>query len=69
MIDIVFASLIDGKLKTKATLAKMARGAMVRFLAEHQIDDVTAIRKFDHPDYQFDEKRSTANRFVFIYQH
>lgn len=69
MIDIVFASPIDGKLKTKATLAKMARGAMVRFLAEHQIDDVTAIRTFDHPDYQFDEKRSTAKQFVFIYQH
>lgn len=69
MIDIVFASLVDGKLKTKATLAKMARGAMVRFMAEHQITDVTTIRTFDHPDYQFDATRSSANQLVFIYQH
>ena len=69
MIDIVFASLVNGKLKTKATLAKMARGAMVRFMAEHQITDVTTIRTFDHPNYQFDATRSSANQLVFIYQH
>ncbi|CAM3197994.1 peroxide stress protein YaaA [Lactiplantibacillus plajomi] len=68
MIDIVFASWVNGKLKTKATLAKMARGEMVRFLAEHQVADVKGIQAFDHPDYQFDAERSTADRFVFIYQ-
>jgi len=68
-IDIVFASIVDDRLKVKATLAKMARGAMVRFLAEHQVQDVAAIKTFDHPDYQFDENRSTDNQLVFIYQH
>ena len=69
MIDIVFASRVNGQLKTKATLAKMARGAMVRFLAEHQVTDVAAITKFDHPDYQFDPEASTDQQFVFVYQH
>jgi cytoplasmic iron level regulating protein YaaA (DUF328/UPF0246 family) len=68
MIDIVFASWVDGQLKTKATLAKMARGAMVRFLAEHQVNDLDGIKAFDHPDYQFDAQRSTPSRLVFIYQ-
>ncbi len=69
MIDIVFASRVNGQLKTKATLAKMARGAMVRFLAEHQVTDVAAITQFDHPDYQFDPEASTDQQFVFVYQH
>jgi len=69
LIDIVFASIVDGHLKVKATLAKMARGAMVRFLAEHQIQDVVAIKNFDHPDYQFNVEYSSANQLVFIYQH
>lgn len=68
MIDIVFASVVDGQLKVKATLAKMARGAMVRYLAEHQVTTVQAIRDFDHPDYQFDEQRSTATQLVFIHR-
>ncbi|RRK09681.1 peroxide stress protein YaaA [Lactiplantibacillus garii] len=68
MVDIVFASLVNGQLKTKATLAKMARGAMVRFLAEHQITNVAGIREFDDPDYQFDSTRSTPSQLVFIYQ-
>ncbi|AVK61564.1 peroxide stress protein YaaA [Lactobacillus sp. CBA3605] len=67
-ITIVFASLVNGKLKTKATLAKMARGAMVRFLAEHQVTDIATIQQFDHPDYYFDSAHSTATRLVFCYK-
>lgn len=67
-VTIVFASLVDGRLKTKATLAKMARGAMVRYLAEHQVTSVAGIRAFDHPDYHFDAQRSTDTRLVFLNQ-
>lgn len=67
-INVIFASLVDGRLKVKATLAKMARGEMVRFLAEHQITTVADVSKFDHPDYRFDPQRSTANQLVFLYQ-
>lgn len=68
MIDVVFASWVGDQLKTKATLAKMARGAMVRYLAENQVTDIAAIRNFDDPDYQFDALRSTEQRLVFVYQ-
>lgn len=67
-ITVVFASLVAGKLKTKATLAKMARGEMVRFLAEHQAATIADIKDFDHPDWAFSPAHSTASDLVFIYQ-
>ncbi|MFB9769156.1 peroxide stress protein YaaA [Lactiplantibacillus modestisalitolerans] len=69
MVDVVFASQVNGKLKTKATLAKMARGAMVRYMAETQVQDPAQLQYFDHPDYYFDAARSTATKLVFIDRH
>ena len=39
-ITCVFGTLIDSKIKVKATEAKMARGLMVRYLAENNITDM-----------------------------
>ncbi|GEO70704.1 peroxide stress protein YaaA [Levilactobacillus acidifarinae] len=68
LIDVTFGSLVGDRVRVKATLAKMARGAMVRYLAEHQVTDVAGIRQFDHPDYRFSAERSTAQHLVFLYQ-
>jgi len=68
MVTVTFGSLVAGQLKTKATLAKMARGAMVRYLAEHQVTTVAAVPQFDHPDWTYSAERSTATNIVFIYQ-
>lgn len=65
-IDIVFATEVDGRLKTKATLAKMARGEMVRYLAEHQITTLAGVREFDHPHYRYAAEESTEQKIVFI---
>ena len=56
----------DGKIIEKGTMCKMARGEMVRYMAEHQIKDPGRIRSFDRLDYCFDEMRSDDNKFVFI---
>ena len=66
LVDVVFGSEVAGKLKTKATLAKMARGEMVRYMAEHDIHDVAGVSQFDHPDWRFDPDRSTQDQLVFI---
>ena len=66
MINVIFGSKVNGQLKVKATLAKMARGEMVRYLAENNIHDVAAITRFDHPDWHYDVTRSTDSEFVFI---
>ena len=68
LIEIMFANLIDGKLKVKATLAKMARGQMVRYMAENHVEVVEDLQHFDHPHYQFSAEHSTSQKYVFIYQ-
>lgn len=68
LIDIIFANLIDGKLKIKATPAKMARGQMVRFAAEHQASQIDDLKHFDHPQYIFSKEHSTDKQLVFLYQ-
>lgn len=68
MIDVLFYHEIDGKLKVKATLAKMARGEMVRYLAENQIETIEGIKEFNHPHYQFSTQHSTDKAFIFIYK-
>ncbi|MFD1548655.1 peroxide stress protein YaaA [Levilactobacillus fuyuanensis] len=68
MVTVTFGSLVAGQLKTKATLAKMARGAMVRYLAEHQVTKVATVTQFDHPDWAYSAARSTATNIVFVYQ-
>ncbi|WP_127848374.1 peroxide stress protein YaaA [Lacticaseibacillus hulanensis] len=65
LTEIVFGQVVDGKFKTRATQAKMARGAMVRYLAENQINTLSGVCQFDHPQYRFDEARSTATKLVF----
>ncbi|HIZ96281.1 MAG TPA: peroxide stress protein YaaA [Candidatus Ligilactobacillus excrementavium] len=66
-VDVVFAHLVDGKLRTRATPAKMARGEMVRFVAENHLTGVEELKEFESPTYSFDEKRSTTNKLVFVH--
>lgn len=65
-ITCVFGELADGKVKTKATLAKMARGEMVRFLAERVITRPEQIREFTGLGFVFDEKRSCGETLTFV---
>ena len=65
-ITCVFGEEKDGKIIEKGTMCKMARGEMVRYMAEKGITDPNRIKAFDRMDYQFDEARSDENGFVFI---
>ena len=64
-ITITFCEKSGGKLVTKGTYAKMARGEMVRYMAEHQIEDPAEIRKFDRLGYVFREELSSQTEYVF----
>lgn len=68
LIDIDFVHLIDGKQKVKATLAKMARGEMVRYLAENQVTTLEGIKRFNHPHYHYSQELSQVKNLVFLYQ-
>lgn len=65
-ITCVFGEEKEGKVIEKGTMCKMARGEMVRYMAEHQITDPEAIKSFNRLDYRFDVNRSDENTFVFI---
>ena len=45
-VTIEFGELVNGKVKQKGTLAKMARGEMVKFMAKNQISDLKDIKDF-----------------------
>ena len=65
-ITCVFGEEKDGKVIEKGTMSKMARGEMVRFMAEKQITDPEKLKSFDRQNYRFEPARSNDNIFVFI---
>ena len=64
-ITISFCELSGNKLVTKGTYAKMARGEMVRFMAEREIENPAEIRKFDRLGYTFRRDLSSESEYVF----
>ena len=66
MITCVFGEEKQGKVVEKGTACKMARGEMVRFLAEGRISDPDALRAFDGLGYCFDAARSDDTTLVFL---
>ncbi|HJC75020.1 MAG TPA: peroxide stress protein YaaA [Candidatus Mediterraneibacter faecavium] len=65
-LTIVFGELTDGKVKQKGTFAKMARGEMVRYLAENDVQEPERIKGFDRLGYQFAENLSSEKEYVFL---
>ena len=64
-LTITFCEKSGNKLVTKGTYAKMARGEMVRYMAEHQIEDPIEIRKFDRLGYVFRGDLSSDKEYIF----
>ena len=64
-VTVVFGETEKGKFVTKGTYAKMARGEMVRYMAEHQIENPEDIRSFDRLGYAYRESLSSSTQIVF----
>ena len=60
-----FIDQAGDKLVTKGTYAKMARGDMVRFLAEENIGEPADIQKYCRLGYVFRNDLSTETEYVF----
>ncbi|SKC76869.1 peroxide stress protein YaaA [Maledivibacter halophilus] len=65
-ITCVFGEMIGKKIVEKGTLVKMARGEMVRFMAEKQIENVEDIKEFNRLNYSFAEELSDKNTYIFL---
>ncbi len=66
MINIVFAQDTGGRLVSKGAYAKMARGAMLRWMAVHGIEDEEKIRNFNEMNYCFSSEASSPEEYVFV---
>lgn len=64
-ITVIFCEASEGKLVTKGTYAKMARGEMVRYMAEMQIENPVEIKKFDRLGYVYRDDLSSDLEYVF----
>ena len=65
-VTCVFGELEGGRVVQKGVYAKMARGDMVRYLAEIGATAPEQLRAFDRSGYRFDEARSTGTKYVFV---
>ena len=56
----------EPKVITKGTYAKMARGEMVRYMAENQIVDIESLKKFTVGGFACLESQCDDNKIVFV---
>ena len=64
-ISVTFCDRSGDKLVSKATYAKMARGEMVRYMAEEYIQKPEQLHDFDRMGYHFREDLSSESEYVF----
>jgi len=65
-ISVTFGEYKKGKIITKGTLAKMARGEMVRYMADEKIENVSEIKNINILGYRYSEEKSNNKNMVFI---
>ena len=65
-LGVRFGELIDGKFREKGTQGKMARGTMVRWMAENRVEDPEDLQRFDLLDYRFSPERSGEDQYIFV---
>lgn len=65
-ITCIFGEIKNGRVIQKGTMAKMARGEMVRFIAENKIVNAEKLKKFDRLGYKYRKEFSNKNKYTFI---
>ncbi|RSK39224.1 peroxide stress protein YaaA [Mangrovimonas spongiae] len=65
VIDIDFKELKNGKYKTIAIYAKLARGLMARYIVDNDAKTIEDVKGFDVENYRFSEALSTDKKLVF----
>ena len=66
VVTCVFADLENGKLKEKGVKCKMARGEIVRYMAENNVQSPEELKKFLRQGYVYRDDLSSDDRFVFV---
>ena len=66
LITCVFGEEKNGKVIEKGTRCKMARGEMVRWMAENRVTDPEDLKAFDRLKYRFAPEYSGGDTLVFL---
>ena len=64
-ITITFCELSGDRLVSKGTYAKMARGEMVRYMAENHIENPEEIKSFNRLGYVYRDDLSSETEYIF----
>ena len=65
-VDVVFGELKGNKVVEKGVYVKMARGEMVRFMAENNVKNPEEMKRFNGLGYHYNDELSTKTKYVFI---
>lgn len=60
-----FKDYKDGKLKMISFFAKKARGLMVRYIIDKNVETIDELKQFDYEGYRFDANLSKENQLLF----
>ena len=65
-ITCTFGEEKDGKVVEKGTLCKMARGEMVRWMAEHRAETPEELKSFEGRNHRYAPEYSTETNYVYL---
>jgi hypothetical protein len=66
VVTCAFTQWSGGKLVERGTMCKMARGEMVRYLAQAQASAPEQLMEFSSLGYRFSKEASSDTTYVFI---
>lgn len=65
-ITVEFAKIMNGKLRQLGMESKMARGEMVRFMAQNQVEELEQLHDFTFRDLHYSQEHSDDKKLVFL---
>ena len=68
ILTCMFGEKVGDRVLEKGTLCKMARGEMVRFMAENRVSSPEELKSFDRLGYRFSPEDSGEDIYVFLLQ-
>ena len=66
VITPIFKDFVNGKLKVVSFHAKKARGMMVRYIIDNNLEKAEDLKTFNYGNYEFDDKQSSGSELVFV---
>jgi len=66
LVNVDFKDLKNGQYKIISFYAKKARGMMARYVIQHRVDSVDALKIFNEQGYYYSAEQSKPNHLVFL---